>query len=279
MATNTSALPVTSLAETVAEPERVVGLHFFNPVHRMQLVEIVTTPHTRDAQVARLVEFVKKLGKTPIVCTDSPGFVVNRILFPYLDEAVRLVCEGVPANRVDRVIEDFGMPMGPIELLDQVGIDVAAHVAKSLTKLSPQPSPTPERLQQMADAGHLGRKSGAGFYRYVKGKKTGVEGPASTDASHAQLDDEEIRQRLVLRLVNEAAKVMAEGVVAEPWMVDLAMVFGTGFAPHTGGPLAYADQLGVPALLHDMEEWERKAGPRFAPSTWWMNHMAGATHQ
>lgn len=278
LATNTSALSVATLAGAVSEPERVVGLHFFNPVHRMQLVEIVTTVHTVDARTARLVEFVKKLGKTPIVCNDSPGFVVNRILFPYLDEAVRLVCEGVSPDRVDKVIEDFGMPMGPLELLDQVGIDVAAHVAKSLAALSPQPSPTPERLAQMAQAGDLGRKSGRGFYTYKKGRKSAAVVPPESVPAVNSITDRMIEQRTVLRLVNEAAKVMAEGVVAEPWMVDLAMVLGAGFAPHTGGPLAYADHFGIPVLLHELEEWERKAGPRFAPSGWWMNHMVGAAN-
>lgn len=277
LATNTSALSVTELAKAVSEPERVVGLHFFNPVHRMQLVEIVSTVHTQDPRIARLVEFVKRLGKTPIVCTDSPGFVVNRILFPYLDEAVRLVCEGVAPDRVDRVIEDFGMLMGPLEMLDQVGIDVAAHVANSLANLSPQPSPTPQRLHQMSTAGELGRKSGQGFYTYIGGKKGAAAVPAPPEASDAAVTDDMIQERMVLRLVNESAKVLVEGVVTDQWMIDLAMVLGTGFAPHTGGPLAYADQTGVPELLRRLEQWELKAGRRFAPTTWWLNHMVGAT--
>jgi 3-hydroxyacyl-CoA dehydrogenase/enoyl-CoA hydratase/3-hydroxybutyryl-CoA epimerase len=276
LATNTSALSVTTLAETTADPARVLGLHFFNPVHKMQLVEIVTTPQSDSAAVTRLVEFVKKLGKTPIVCADSPGFVVNRILFPYLDEAVRLACDGVPVERIDRVIEDFGMPMGPLELLDQVGLDVAAHVAGSLKRLSPEPSPTPDRLAEMVQSGRLGRKSGAGFYRYVKGKKTSAVDAPPPNAQAPTIGDEVIRDRMVLRLVNEAAKVVAEGVVAEPWIVDLAMVFGAGFAPHSGGPLAYAEQRGTSSVLHDLELWQRQAGPRFAPSNWWANHTVGA---
>ncbi len=274
LTTNTSALSVTALAAAVPEPERVVGLHFFNPVHKMQLVEIVTTVHVPDSKIARLVELVKKLGKTPVVCADTPGFVVNRILFPYLDEAVRLVHDGVPADRIDRVIERFGMPMGPLELLDQVGIDVASHVADSLASLSPQPSPTPDHLHKMLKAGALGRKANRGFYDYVKGRKRKL---VSKDSKvNADITDRVIEERLVLRLVNEAAKVVAVGVVTEAWMVDLAMVLGTGFAPHTGGPLAYAGQVGVPSLLHQLEQWELKAGARFAPSTWWMHHMVGA---
>lgn len=277
LATNTSALPVTALAEAVPEADRVVGLHFFNPVHKMQLVEIVATVHTHDSRIARMVEFVKKLGKTPVVCADCPGFVVNRILFPYLDEAVRLVCEGVPADRIDKVIEHFGMPMGPLELLDQVGIDIAAHVAETLTALSPQPSPTPDQLRKMSDDGALGRKANRGFYSYVKGKKGPFIPQKTSVAPHDSITDDVIEERIVLRLVNEAAKVVSEGVVTEPWMVDLAMVLGTGFAPHTGGPLAYADQLGTPELLHKLEDWERKCGARFAPANWWMNHMVEAT--
>ncbi len=273
LATNTSALPVSALAHVIAEPERVVGLHFFNPVHRMQLVEIVTTQHTTDRQIARLVEFSKKLGKTPIVCADSPGFVVNRILFPYLDEAVRLVIEGVAPARIDKVIESFGMPMGPLELLDQVGIDVAAHVADSLANLSHQTSPTTGYLHQLAAAGKLGRKTNHGFYVYKHGKK---QRPAAEEThENGSVTDEMIEQRIILRLVNEAGQVMTEGVAHEPWMVDLAMVLGTGFAPHTGGPLAYAEQLGVPTLLQRLEHWEQKAGARFSPANWWMNHVVG----
>lgn len=277
LATNTSALSVTALAGAVPEPERVVGLHFFNPVHKMQLVEVVTTAHTQDSRITRLVDFVKKFGKTPIVCADSPGFVVNRILFPYLDEAVRLVCEGVPTERIDKIIERFGMPMGPLELLDQVGLDVAAHVADSLTTLSPQPSPTPARLRQLVDSGALGRKSNLGFYKYAKGKKAAAVPQQASVAPLVSITDRSIEERIVLRLVNEAAKVVAEGVVTEPWMVDLALVLGAGFAPHTGGPLAYAEQSGVPALLHSLENWERRCGPRFTPSTWWMDHLVSVT--
>lgn len=277
LATNTSALPVAELAKVVSEPERIVGLHFFNPVHRMQLVEVVTLPNTPDSRVTTLVEFVKKLGRTPIVCNDSPGFVVNRILFPYLDEAVRLVCEGVSPTRVDGVIEQFGMPMGPLELLDQVGIDVASHVASSLVNLSPDTSPTPAYLQQLTANGALGRKVNRGFYEYHHGKKTQSLAAVPKVAPGSEVTDEMISERLVLRLVNEAAKVMEEEVVTEPWMIDLAMVFGTGFAPHTGGPLAYAEQLGVSTILHRLEEWERRAGRRFAPANWWTNHMVGTT--
>ncbi|MBC8116404.1 MAG: enoyl-CoA hydratase/isomerase family protein, partial [Candidatus Saccharimonas sp.] len=171
LVSNTSALSIKAIASPLHDGDRVLGLHFFNPVHRMPLVEIVKTDHSRDEDVALLVEFVRKLGKVPVVTEDSPGFVVNRILFPYLDEAVRLHCEGVPTDEIDRSLRQFGMPMGPLELLDQVGLDVAAHVADSLSSLSPQPSPTTERLHSMVTQGRLGKKSGEGFYKYAKGRK------------------------------------------------------------------------------------------------------------
>ena len=173
LVSNTSALSIKAIASALLDAHRVLGLHFFNPVHRMPLVEIVKTELSRDEDVAMLVDFVKKLGKVPVVTTDSPGFVVNRILFPYLDEAVRLHVEGVATQEIDRVLKRFGMPMGPLELLDQVGLDVAAHVADSLSGLSPQPSPTAQRLHEMVARGWLGKKSGEGFYKYSrKGTKS-----------------------------------------------------------------------------------------------------------
>ena len=295
LVSNTSALSIRDIAMPLHEPARVLGLHFFNPVPRMPLVEIVRTDHSRDQDVVLLIDFVKQLGKVPVVTGDSPGFVVNRILFPYLDEAVRLHCDGVPTVEIDRSLKRFGMPMGPLELLDQVGLDVAAHVANSLSGLSPQPSPTTERLREMVAQGWLGKKSDAGFYKYAKGKKgrplTLALSPQSrgegtkpigrrfpdtaraTTAGHlftrtggVTLDD--IRDRVVLRLVNEAAKCLHEGVVSEPWMIDLAMVLGTGFAPFTGGPLRMCELQGYGEVVEKLEYFEKTLGPRFAPATW-----------
>ena len=278
LVSNTSALSIKAIAFPLHDADRVLGLHFFNPVHRMPLVEIVKSEHSRDEDVALLVDFVKKLGKVPVVTADSPGFVVNRILFPYLDEAVRLHDEGVSTLEIDRVMKRFGMPMGPLELLDQVGLDVAAHVADSLSSLSPQPSPTTERLRDMVTRGYLGRKSGRGFYRYEKGKKgrpfievhspdhrssgtrrSEVTGPITAD---------DIRDRIVLRLANEAAKCLQEGVVSEPWRIDLAMVLGTGFAPFTGGPLRMCELQGYGETVAKLEYFEKTLGPRFAPAAW-----------
>ena len=284
LVSNTSALPIKAIAFPLHDADRVLGLHFFNPVHRMPLVEIVRTDHSRDDDVALLVEFVKKLGKVPVVTVDSPGFVVNRILFPYLDEALRLHSEGVSTREIDRAMKRFGMPMGPLELLDQVGLDVAADVADSLSSLSPQPSPTIELLHGMVARGFLGKKSGRGFYIYLKGRKRGPvapkrgeqaasgHAPASTAsllfARPTGIPTDDIRNRIALRLVNEAAKCLQEGIVAEPWMIDLAMVLGTGFAPFSGGPLRLCELQGYGEIVTKLEYFEKTLGPRFAPAAW-----------
>jgi len=274
LVSNTSALSIKAISFPLHDADRVLGLHFFNPVHRMPLVEVVRTDSSRDEDVALLVEFVKKLGKVPVVTADSPGFVVNRILFPYLDEAVRLHCEGVSNEAIDRAMTRFGMPMGPLELLDQVGLDVAAHVADSLSSLSPQPSPTTERLHDMVARGWLGKKSGHGFYQYAKGKKgrpltlTLALSPQSRGEGTKPITTDDIRDRIVLRLVNEAAKCLQEGVVSEPWMIDLAMVLGTGFAPFTGGPLRLCELQGYGDIVAKLEYFEKTLGPRFAPAAW-----------
>lgn len=272
LASNTSALSVRTIGEAIHDSHRVLGLHFFNPVHRMQLVEVVRTDRSRDEDIAMLVDFVKKLGKVPLVTSDSPGFVVNRILFPYLDEAVRLHCEGVPTEDVDRALKRFGMPMGPLELLDQVGIDVAAHVADSLNSLSPEPSPTGARLHEMAAEGHVGSKSGSGFYLYPKGAKR--HGKAvKTSIPPKRMSSDDIRDRVVLRLVNEAAKCLQEGVVPEAWMIDLGMVLGTGFAPFLGGPLRMCELCGYGEAVSKLEYFQKTVGSRFTPTQWLIDQI------
>lgn len=272
LATNTSALSVQAIGSALQDPDRVLGLHFFNPVHRMQLIEVVRTEKSRDEDVAILLDFVKRLGKVPIVTTDSPGFVVNRILFPYLDEAVRLHCEGVPTAEIDRALKRFGMPMGPLELLDQVGIDVAAHVADTMKLLSPEPSPTGEKLHEMVAQGQIGRKSRRGFYTYSSGgKKKGHA--VATPGKPAQVSSDDIRDRIVLRLVNEAAKCLQEQVVSESWMVDLGMVLGTGFAPFLGGPIHMCELRGYGEAVAKLEYFEKTIGRRFAPSQWLIDQI------
>lgn len=272
LATNTSALSIQAIGSAIEDPDRILGLHFFNPVHRMQLIEIVKTDRSRNEDMAALLDFVKRLGKVPLVTTDSPGFVVNRILFPYLDEAVRLHCEGVSTESIDRALKRFGMPMGPMELLDQVGIDVAAHVAGTLNALSLEPSPTAARLHEMASNGQIGRKSGRGFYTYSQGGKK--KGHAiEQQGKKADISADDIRDRIVLRLVNEAAKCLQEGVVPEPWMIDLGMVLGTGFAPFLGGPIRMCDLRGYGEAVSKLDYFQKTLGQRFAPAQWLIDQI------
>jgi 3-hydroxyacyl-CoA dehydrogenase/enoyl-CoA hydratase/3-hydroxybutyryl-CoA epimerase len=224
LATNTSALSVTELAATVPHPERVIGLHFFNPVHRMPLVEIITTKHTTDDVIATTVSFVQKLGKVPVVVNDSPGFIVNRILVPYLMEAVHLHESGVPADLIDEAMLDFGMPMGPMRLLDEIGLDVAAHVGKTLDAAFPARFVRTQMIQQLIDAGKLGKKSGEGFYQYPQPKHN----PTSwTEADHHLM--ERVRERLGGLLSEEARRVSEEGIARSDADIELAMTLGTGF--------------------------------------------------
>lgn len=279
MASNTSALSIGRLAAATRRPERVAGLHFFNPVHRMRLVEVVRTSQSSEGTIAALVALARTLGKVPIVVADRPGFLANRILFPYLEEAVRMVCEGLPADRIDASVRSFGMPMGPLELLDQVGIDVAADIAGVLSSLQPEPGPAAMRLIEMAAHGALGRKTQRGFYAYRRGGKRGRTLPWRTDSSvprseiippsaanrspsafaaHPQL-------RLVYALINEAARAVDEEIVPHNWAVDLGMVLGTGFAPFRGGPLHLADQIGVRLVVEHLERLAEVCGPRYQP--------------
>ncbi len=274
LASNTSSLPVTPLGEDLQYPARVAGLHFFNPVHKMPLVEIARTPSTKQEVLDELAEWVVGLGKTPVFVRDSPGFIVNRVLVPYLNEAVLLVAEGVRIERVDEAMRRFGMPMGPLEMLDQVGLDVAADIARSLEplyaeRLAPNPA-----FAQMKDKGWLGQKSGVGFYRYHgrRARENGeaarlLRGDAARQAEAASPEDQmaEARERLVLLMVNEAAMCLGEKVADDADTIDLAMVLGTRWAPHRGGPLRYAQQRGYAAVAEALTALARRLGPRFAP--------------
>jgi 3-hydroxyacyl-CoA dehydrogenase/enoyl-CoA hydratase/3-hydroxybutyryl-CoA epimerase len=252
-ASNTSSLTIHDLQEQLQRPERLAGLHFFNPVHAMPLVEVVRGPRTNPQHVAMLARWAASLGKTPIVVKDSPGFVVNRVLMPYLNEAVRLVSEGLKVERIDQAMRRFGMPMGPLELLDQVGLDVAAHIGTAVgpafgERLKLQPG-----FGLMAENGWLGRKTGTGFYRY-RGKRKRVnhlavnllmqtsEAAGATAIEAASVSDQEasIRERLVGLMVSEARRCLQEGLAENADAIDLAMVLGAGWAPHRGGPLRYA---------------------------------------
>jgi 3-hydroxyacyl-CoA dehydrogenase / enoyl-CoA hydratase / 3-hydroxybutyryl-CoA epimerase len=269
LATNTSALSVTELAQATTHPERVVGIHFFNPVHRMQLVEVVVGRQTSPDVLSRAVRFVQQIGKLPVVVKDSPGFLVNRILMPYLIEAGHLFANGASVENIDEAMLEFGMPMGPLRLIDEVGVDVANHVAETIATHFSARLQTPPLLSVMMREGLLGRKSGRGFYLHDKKSKGMVVNAGSdkypTGTSAAAFTREELRDRMVLLMVNEAARCLEEGVVAEAADVDFGMVMGTGFAPFRGGPLRFADAAGVPQLVEQMYKLEQKGGAQFAP--------------
>ncbi|HRH98436.1 MAG TPA: 3-hydroxyacyl-CoA dehydrogenase NAD-binding domain-containing protein [Prosthecobacter sp.] len=239
LATNTSALSVTELAKTVPHPERVIGLHFFNPVHRMPLVEIITLPETSPDVLATAITFVQKLGKTPVVVKDSPGFLVNRILVPYLMEAVKLHDSGIPVKDIDDAMLEFGMPMGPMRLLDEIGLDVASHVAKTLANAFPDRFPHTDALDKMVAAGHLGKKNGQGFYRYEDGREI-------APSAHYDLPrHESIQTNLALLISQEAMRCLKEGIARSADDIDLAMVLGTGYPPFRGGPITFARDTGI----------------------------------
>ena len=271
LATNTSSLSVDEMSGDLSRRGRFGGLHFFNPVHRMELVEVVRGKSTSDETVARLVSFVRALGKTPIVTSDSPGFLVNRVLFPYLGEAVLMVREGHDIAAIDKNLRKFGMPMGPLELLDQVGIDVALHVANSLRSVLGDTEPVAEFLSKMVEQGRLGKKANRGFYDYNKERKSrAMEIPSV--ASKRRLPSDFIndglnttQRRLIYPMLAESVRCLDERVVQHAWMVDLAMVLGTGFAPHTGGPLHVLDTIGTKNFLVNCRLLQSVCGERFAP--------------
>jgi 3-hydroxyacyl-CoA dehydrogenase/enoyl-CoA hydratase/3-hydroxybutyryl-CoA epimerase len=281
LTSNTSSLSIESMANVTEHPNRVAGLHFFNPVHRMDLVEVVVAPQTDQETVARLVGLVRALGKTPVVAKDSPGIVVNRVLFPYLGEAVRMVSEGYDVEQIDKALRAFGMPMGPLELLDQVGIDIALHVANSLRDVLPEAESVVGPLAALAEHDQLGKKSGSGFYRYVKGTRRGVSKlppgvrlrGGNTNQALPNKNDElgfrddtltPIQRRLVYPMLIEAVRCLELGIVDQPWAVDLAMVLGTGFAPHRGGPLHMIDAIGRDTFTSNLIQLRSLHGARFS---------------
>ena len=262
LASNTSSLTLEHLAAGLADPGRLIGLHFFNPVAQMPLVEVIHSAQTRPEPLAAAMAFARRLDKLPLPCRSGPGFLVNRVLFPYLHEALYAAGEGVPLELIDRAAVDFGMPMGPIELADVVGLDVVMHVGDIITReLGREMPPFAQRLRELVAARQLGRKSGQGFYTWREGKA--VRTHAST-AAPADLGD-----RLILALVNESAAVLREQVVADADLVDAGVVFGTGFAPFRGGPLNYARTRGIGEVVARLGEFEKRYGSRFRPDALW----------
>lgn len=278
LATNTSSLSVTEMAKALERPEQFCGMHFFNPVDRMPLVEVVRGPETSDAVVATVYELALTLGKVPVVVGDGPGFLVNRVLGPYLNEAGFLLQDGMSIEDVDRVALAFGLPMGPFRLIDEVGIDVSGHAGAALhAALGDRLEPAPA-LVEIARTDRLGRKGGSGFYRYEKGKAKGVDPNVLAElpsvatlaerreTSDDRDNDRSIRRRLVFAMVNEAARVLEDGVVSTARDVDLAMIMGTGFPPFRGGLLRFADTLHPRGVLDRLRRLEEDHGARFSPA-------------
>ena len=260
LATNTSSIPLESLAETLQDPKRLIGIHFFNPVAMMPLVEIVKTELSSEQAIQQAIAFTLHIGKLPLPVKSSPGFLVNRILMPYLVEAVTLYEEGIAPEAIDKAALDFGMPMGPVELADTVGIDICYSVAKNLAEAFG--SQVPEGLERYIKENNLGKKTGSGFYQYKKGK------PIKN--LKADLGDQTmIQNRLVFRLLNEAAACIDEQIVDNKDLLDAGIVFGTGFAPFRGGPLNYSLQTSVDDITQTMTEYGAQFGDRFNPVKGW----------
>ena len=247
IATNTSALPVSELANCTVSPDRVIGLHFFNPVSRMKLVEVVVGKETSDNTKEHALAFVRQIGKLPIVVRDSPGFLVNRVLFPYLLDAAALFESGVEAEKIDDAMTKWGMPMGPLRLIDEIGIDVTVDIAATLEKAYGRRDRAPEILQRMRESKLLGRKSGGGFYKYEGREQFPNESLAQWRRGGSAKNDVDLAQRLMFLMINEAARCIEEKVVESPEDADYGMILGTGFAPHRGGPLRFAEDFGLKA--------------------------------
>lgn len=270
LASNTSTISITRMANAVRNPALFAGMHFFNPVDRMQLVEVIRGEKTSDATVVTLVALAKRVGKTPIVVKDCPGFLVNRILFPYLNEAMLLLEEGAEPRSIDKVASDFGMPMGPITLSDVVGLDTALYAGQVVNRAFKDRARENQILATLVNAKRLGQKSGAGFYSYAKGSR-GVDDPAlipileKLRTSKRAISADEIRDRLFLPMLVEASLVLSEGIVREPADVDMGLILGIGFPPQHGGLLRWADTVGLDKILVQLGKYE-SLGSRFHPT-------------
>jgi 3-hydroxyacyl-CoA dehydrogenase / enoyl-CoA hydratase / 3-hydroxybutyryl-CoA epimerase len=275
-------LPISDLAAEVKNPERVIGLHFFNPVSRMKLVEVVVGAETSDDTIARALAFVRQIAKLPVTVRDSPGFLVNRVLFPYLLEAAELFENGTSAQEIDDSLLQWGMPMGPLRLIDEIGVDITVDIANTLEKAYGKRDRASKILREMQSAKLLGRKSGAGFYQY--------EGKAQTENSEiekwrhisavipssAQEDGGEKANRLMFLMVNESARCLEEKVVASPEDADYGMILGTGFPIWRGGPLRFAENFGIKKVVEEMEILAR-TNEKYVPCSLLREHAQKGT--
>jgi 3-hydroxyacyl-CoA dehydrogenase/enoyl-CoA hydratase/3-hydroxybutyryl-CoA epimerase len=274
IATNTSALRVSELANVTVSPEHVIGMHFFNPVSRMKLVEVVIAKQTSDDTRERTLAFSRQIGKLPIVVRDSPGFLVNRVLFPYLLDAAELFESGLDPGRIDHALAQWGMPMGPLRLIDEIGVDITVDIGNTLEKAYGRRDHVSAVLLWLRDQQMLGRKTGAGFYKYeartqtpnesltqwrrgLHGEPEGAEGPNIPPDWHRdprlRLNEDELAHRLVFLMINEAARCVEEQVIDSPEDADYGMILGTGFAPFRGGPLRFAEHFGIGKVVDELE--------------------------
>ncbi|HXZ47380.1 MAG TPA: 3-hydroxyacyl-CoA dehydrogenase NAD-binding domain-containing protein [Usitatibacter sp.] len=262
LASNTSSIPLQELDGALARPERLVGLHFFNPVAQMMLVEVVQGPRTSEASMRAGEAFARQIDKLPLPCKSAPGFLVNRVLSPYLNEAMLMLDEGIPSETLDAAAKDFGMPMGPIELADMVGLDICWAVGRELAKPG---AIVPKKLQVNVEAKRFGKKTGQGFYTWVRGK------PRKGSAGTGSVDLKALADRMVLPALNEAVACVREKIVADADLCDAGVIFGTGFAPHRGGPIATIHARGKDEWLRILAELERAHGARFAADPGWQS--------
>ena len=297
IATNTSALPVSQLADATVSPEHVIGLHFFNPVSRMKLVEVVVARQTSDDTRERTLSFARQIGKLPVLVRDSPGFLVNRVLFPYLLDAAELFESGLDASEIDNALTRWGMPMGPLRLIDEIGVDITVDIGNTLEKAYGLRDHVPAVLLWLRDGQMLGRKAGAGFYKYegktqtpneslarwrrgLHGDPEGAEGPVIPPDRHhdprLRLSEGDLTNRLIFLMVNEAARCVEEKVVDSPEDADYGMILGTGFAPFRGGPLRFAEHFGLKKIAEEMERLAQSE-EKFSPCEILKKHARDGT--
>ena len=269
LASNTSTIPIAEIGSAARHPERVLGMHFFSPVDRMPLLEVIVGDRTAPWAIVTAVAFGRRMGKTVIVVRDRPGFWVNRILAPYLNEAGHLLQEGVRVETLDAAMVRFGFPVGPVTLLDEVGLDVAVKSSHVLHEAFGERLAPMAGLRRLVETGRLGRKNGRGFYRYEHGRRMGVDAAVyglCGAALRSEVPAEDIEMRMVYALLNEAARALDEGVVRSARDGDVGAVFGIGYPPFRGGPLRYMDEMGAEAAVERLARLAERYGPRFAPA-------------
>lgn len=275
-ASNTSSLPISEIAEGAKRPENIIGMHYFSPVQKMPLLEIIATEKTADWVIQTAFQVGVNQGKNVIVVKDGPGFYTTRILAPYMNEAMKLLEEGASIEFLDKIMKDFGFPVGPMALFDEVGIDVGAHVAETMSPMFAERGvDTQNRAQELLDAGFKGRKNGKGMYSYSEGKKKEVNSDIYQyfgGTSRTNPDKETAQQRIALTMINEAAWCLEEGILKSPADGDLGAILGLGFPPFLGGPFRYIDQTGVQNVVDKLNAFTEEYGPRFKPAQILVDH-------